>query len=229
VAWNLRYPAYAPIQLKKQEHRWDFGPGEVLVAPGKYAVRLSKRVNGKRIPLGPTRHFRVKALGKESLPVEDRQALVAFQQKAGRLQRAVQGSAALIKKTLEEIKFIQKALDNTPDAEDNLAIQIQAIKEELLNIQQALIGDSTRSLRAEVTSPPVAARIGRIVDDFWLNTAPATTTHKRNYEVAAREFSTILKSLHKLMEQDFTQMERDLEKAAAPWTPARGVPDWQPE
>ncbi len=60
--------------------------------PGTYQVSLARRVGGTLEPLGEPVTFTAEILGTASLPAADRDALLAFQQKAGRLQRAVLGT-----------------------------------------------------------------------------------------------------------------------------------------
>src|SRR5687768_18178601 len=50
---------------------------------------VAKRVDGVMTPLGPAQEFQVVVEGQENMSVADRTALVEFQQKAVRLQRAV--------------------------------------------------------------------------------------------------------------------------------------------
>src|SRR5207302_3451087 len=47
VAWDLRYPPPSPIELKEPEPDvFQQPPGGPLVVPGKYTVRVVKRVDG---------------------------------------------------------------------------------------------------------------------------------------------------------------------------------------
>lgn len=75
--------------------------------------------------------------------------------------------------------------------------------------------------------PGIASRVNQIVRGLWGTTSAPTTTHRRNYEVAAAAFEGVVKGLRQLVETDLTALEAELEAAGAPWTPGRGVPDWK--
>ncbi len=85
ATWDFRYPGFTPIQLGGD----GYGP---LAVPGTYTVSLSTRVEGKVTELVAPTPFEVETLGTSSLPEPDRQAVLAFQQKTGDLQRAVMGA-----------------------------------------------------------------------------------------------------------------------------------------
>ena len=62
----------------------------------------------------------------------------------------------------------------------------------------------------------------------WSSTSATTTTHSRNYEIAAAAFAELLVDLRKLIEEDLAALQQDLEEAGGPWTPGRGLPVWPP-
>ena len=64
-----------------------------MVAPGTYTVSLAKLVDGKQTKLGQTQSVAAQPLGLATLAARDKQALLAFQRKTARLQRAVRPSA----------------------------------------------------------------------------------------------------------------------------------------
>ena len=51
-----------------------------------------------------------------------------------------------------------------------------------------------------------------------------TTTHRRQYDIATEQFEVTNKDLKGLIEGDFQQLVDELEKAGAPWTSGRRLP-----
>ncbi|HEX9160290.1 MAG TPA: glycosyl hydrolase, partial [Thermoanaerobaculia bacterium] len=93
VAWDLRYPPPSPIELKEPEPDvFQPPPPGPLAAPGKYTVRLIKRVDGTETPIGDAQTFNVVPLYLDLMQGSDRAAVLDFQKKASRLQRAVMGA-----------------------------------------------------------------------------------------------------------------------------------------
>ena len=216
--WDLRYPAFT------MSRRGD-GSGPMAV-PGTYRVSLAKLVDGELMPLGQPQSFEARPLGLATLAASDKAALLAFQQKLGRLQRAVMGANQVVEETLDQLGAIQNALLNTPEAGPETFAEVRSLKERLFDIREALSGDETVTSRAEFTPPSITDRVERAVGGFWASSAP-TATHQRNYEVAGQEFETVLGELRALVEVDMRQLGERLEGLGAPWTPGRGVPTWR--
>lgn len=229
VTWDLRYPSFEPTSLEKRElDPWDAPPEGPLAAPGTYKVSIAKRVGGVVTPLAETRTFEALPLGESSLPARDREALLAFQKKTGRLQRAVLGALRSAGEAQTRIDHLKKALADAPAAAPGLQDEVRAIEGRLKDLLLELSGDATRSSRNESTPPSIVDRVQQVVYGHWWSTGDATATHRRNYEIAAQAFGPVLERLRTLALTDLPRLEAAAEKAGAPWTPGR-VPDWKAE
>ncbi len=229
VAWDLRYPQFEPTSLTPPEDDpFSRAPAGPLAAPGRYTVSLAKRVGGAVTPLGEPQTFEAIPLGTASLPPADRKALLAFEEKTGRLQRAVLGAAKAAGEAQARIDHLKKALADTPDADPRLQTDLRAIEARLKDLQVALNGDSTLASRNEPTPPSIVDRVQTIVTGHWDATSAPTATHRQNYEIAARTFAPMLEKFRTLSLVDLEKLEDAAEAAGAPWTPGR-VPEWKPE
>ena len=229
VAWDLRYPQTEPTNLTPKEiDPWDRLPFGPLAAPGRYTVSLAKRVGGVVTPLGAPQTFAAVPLGTASLPPADRKALLAFEEKTGRLQRAVLGAVRAAGEAQTRIDYLKKALVDAPAAGSKLPDALSAIETRLKNLQLELNGDSTVASRSEPTPPSITDRVQTIVGGHWDATSAPTATHRRNYDIAAGQFAPFLAKLRALMLVDLKKFEDEAEAAGAPWTPGR-VPEWKPE
>ena len=228
VAWDLRYPTATPTSLEAPDTDIfddpDVGP---LVVPGRYRVSIAKRVDGVVTPLPETRTFSVVSLGLASLGAADKAAVLAFQQKVQRLQRAVLGTLRAADEADSRVKHLKKALAETPTANPSLGVEARRIENRLRDLNIDLRGDSTVARRSEPTLPSISDRVSRITGQ-WNTTQAPTTTQKRNYDTAAARFNEILRELTTLIEGDLVRLERNAETAGAPWTPGR-LPQWRPE
>jgi photosystem II stability/assembly factor-like uncharacterized protein len=224
VAWDLRYPAVDPTVLERREREsWEQEPVGPLVVPGRFTVSIARRVGGVLTPLGPPQPFEVEALALATLPEKDRAALLSFQKQAGSMQRAMMGASAAAREALENIGFMKKALLDTPGADPGLGEQVRAIEVRLREKLRVLQGDSTVRRRSEAALPGLMDRVNAQLDA----TGPITGTAKRDYELAAAGFETLLAELRVLVDQDLAKLGDALEAAGAPWTPGRGVPVWK--
>ena len=102
VAWDLRYPPPSPIELKEPEADvFSPPPGGPLVVPGKYTVRMAKRIDGVETTLGAPQTFNVVPLYLSIMQESDRAAVLDFQKKAASLQRTVMGAAKITQEALD--------------------------------------------------------------------------------------------------------------------------------
>lgn len=230
VAWDLRFPPSTPTTLEEPSGDNPFvdlpiGP---MAVPGDYIVTIAKRVDGVLTPLDGPRSVTVEPLGSASLPETDRAELLAFEQKTARLQRAVMGAVDAASETGKRLDFLAKALEETPGAAPAMRDEAVALRNRLKDIQVSLSGDRVVAGFNEPTAPSIVDRVERIVYGHWTTTAAPTTTHRREYDIAASQFSGVLESLRALVETDLAALEKKADAAGAPWTPGR-LPTWTPE
>jgi hypothetical protein len=63
---------------------------------------------------------------------------------------------------------------------------------------------------------------------MWKTTSAPTQTQRDSYKTASEEFEPLLDHIKRLLEVDLKNLESDMERHAAPWTPGR-VPGWNKE
>ncbi len=224
VAWDLRYAPVDPTQLESSfREEWESEPQGPLVVPGRFTVTLASRVGGVLTPLAPPQAFAVESLALASTPEKDRAGLLAFQQKAGELQRAMMGASGAADEALRNIRYMKKALVDTPRADPRLSEQLRAIEKRLREALTRLQGDRVVRERSEASAPSLMDRVSGQLG----STSPITGTVKRDYEIAADGFEKLLPELRTIIDVDLRKLGEQMEAAGAPWTPGRGVPDWK--
>jgi photosystem II stability/assembly factor-like uncharacterized protein len=228
VSWDLRYPptSLPPPPNPETENPFDDGPGGSLVMPGVYKVSIAKRVDGVMTPLAAPQDFNVVVPGQEGMSPGDRLALVEFQQKAARLQRAVQGALDAANALKPRLALIRRALLETPAAGDKLLDDAAALDKRTNDILRALRGDNALRARNVNLGPSISERVNGVVSTQRLSTARPTQTQVNQYNAAAQEFEQTLAELRQLLDGDLVRLEKQMEAAGAPWTPGR-VPDWK--
>jgi hypothetical protein len=224
VAWDLRYPAVDPTQLESPAREsWEYGPQGPLVVPGTFTVTLAKKLDGVLTPLGSPKSFAVESLTLATLPEKDKAALLAYQKKAGELQRAMMGTAAAAEEALKSLSYMRKALLDTPKADPKLMEQARAIETGIQAAMRELAGDSTVGRRSEARLPSLMDRVSTQTG----STGPVTKTVLRDYEIASDGFGAVLERLRGLIDRDLRNLGTAMETAGAPWTPGRGLPVWK--
>ena len=134
------------------------------------------------------------------------------------------GTVKIVENAKEQIDYIKKALKETPSGNvAELGKEARRIGEELHKVDVILNGKSHPARHSEAIQPGLVDRVSAQVEA----TAAITGANKRNYEIAAEGFEKVLTRLKILIETDMKNLSKKLEKAGAPWTPGRGIPDWK--
>jgi photosystem II stability/assembly factor-like uncharacterized protein len=226
VAWDLRY--FTPTEAGEEDEGDDFpsaGKEGPLVMPGKYSVRLFKKVDGAVTELAGPQAFTVVADGTSGLSAADRAAQEEFSRKVARLYRAVSGAINSANDLQTRLKAIHKALQDTPSSEP-LSAAADSIERRNNEILRALRGDVALAARSENVPTSINDRVTNIMEGERFAITRPTQTHQDAYAIAADEFAQQLAKLRTLVQVDLAKLEKDMEAAGAPWTPGR-VPEWQ--
>jgi hypothetical protein len=229
VSWDLTYPAAVPTDLSATPpDRYENVPTGPPVVPGTYTVELAKRVEGVVTPIGAPQKFVCKPLGRGSFLAADRSEVNQFQRKTARLQRAVEGADRVVGEARTRINYLKKAIDDTPAADGDLALQVRELERRLEDIRIELDGDASVARRNEATAPSISDRLNTVIYGQWATTTNPTTSHRHGYELASQQFTPLLARLKQLVTVDLVALENKAEVAGAPWTPGR-FPTWSGE
>ncbi|MFN2578058.1 MAG: glycosyl hydrolase [Pyrinomonadaceae bacterium] len=228
VNWDLRYPpaSLPPPPNPEGEDPFNEGPSGPLVMPGIYRVSAAKRVGGVVTPIGQAQEFQIIVEGQDRMNPADRIALVEFQTRVARLQRAVQGATQAANALKPRLAAIRRALLDTPSAPEKLLNDAASLDRRTNEILRALSGDQALRARNMNLPPSINERVGGIVGDQRMSTARPTQTQIDQYGAAAAEFEGTLNQLRQLIEVDLARLEKQMEAAGAPWTPGR-IPEWK--
>ncbi|MFH1965067.1 MAG: hypothetical protein ABIJ42_05940 [Acidobacteriota bacterium] len=227
ISWDLRFPSSTPIRSAGSENRERFESGPLAV-PGPYQVTLSQYARGAFKTLAGPVSFMTEPTGTATLPAADRDALLAFQRKTARLQRAVLGAVNAMEEAGNRVALIKKAIMDTPVSEMDLFARARDLEIRLAEIRTSLMGDATVSSRNEPVLPGIRSRVQEIVSGQIASTSAPTLTQEENYRIAAVGFEKVLDELSRLIRENLAALESRLEEINAPWTPGR-IPVWQPE
>jgi len=234
VAWDLRLPgptvtlAGRVANADDEEEAGGFlGRGALgpYAPPGTYQVSLAKRVDSLTMPLGQPQRFDVYLLDNDENAGRSA-AVIAFEEQAAKLQRAMLGANALVGELSTRVEALRRAVDETPNAPAPLSNDVRALARELRDIRERLNGDPTLNRRQEPTAPSLMGRM-QVMTQGARSLEPPTATQRRQYDILSTDFATLLGRLHTIAESRLRAAEAAAEQAGAPWTPGR-IPEWKP-
>lgn len=226
IVWDFRYASPGPVTFYTPDPTNPYDQPEEghLAMPGNYKVSLSKFEDGKITELVPAQPFTIKSLNAATLPATDKKAVDVFSKKVSELRRAT-GAADSYKGELNnKIKFIKSAILSASNPLTGMTDQVAAIEKRITEADKKLNGDGTLAKREFETPPSINGRVGSIEYAVWNSSCAPTQTSMQSYDVAAKQFSEVLREL-KSIDSEIKKMEDVLEQNKAPYTPGR-IPEW---
>ncbi len=222
VAWDLRYALSSPWTPEPKGSEYIDIPGP-LAAPGTYRASLAKRVNGQISELGMAQAFDVVPLRARGLPGASPDEVVAFARRLDDINRQVSGAGAAVEEMLTETSAIKETLLRS-EADVALRDQARTLELDLMDLQQMLSGNKTRSLYSDEGPVSISARLQTAIMGTFRSTYGPTPTHLRSLEIAESQFTKAKAGIERINDEQLPALRKQLDQAGVPWTPGRGVP-----
>jgi photosystem II stability/assembly factor-like uncharacterized protein len=199
------------------------GGGGAFVLPGKYSVSLAKRVNGVVTDLPGAESIEV--VGATPSTQEERTATIEFQEKLGKLQKALTATQEAATEAGTRLDSIKRAIDAVPSLPPKVHETALALQRELDAINLALSGDRVWRSHNEGVPASISERI-QAAGSSGRGTGHPTKTSMEQCQIGSDELALQIPKLKKLIEVDIKNLEKQLDAAGAPPTPGR-LPDWK--
>lgn len=223
ATWDLRIPSHTLPGARGGDDGGDNSPSGPYVIPGRYSVSLSQRVGGVVTPLAGPVSFTVVNDPQSALTVADHAARWEFQLQLQELRRKLTGALELAGSTDAKLSAMKRALDATPSAPRALHDSVRATQKRLEAVLVALRGDQVMSGRSELTPASITERANGISGEQGRSLGRPTNTHREQYRIASELFAAEVTRLQEITSRDIPTLERDLERAGAPYTPGRPI------
>ncbi|MCK7590976.1 glycosyl hydrolase [Subsaxibacter sp. CAU 1640] len=223
--WNLRFVPQNPVDFSSPSFYNPFdGKREgTLVAPGMYTVEMHLFQNGMSTVLYPATSFEVKALNNTVMPAENRADKVVFQKQIAALEADLEVCQFLIGEMNDKIKYIKEAIKLSEQPMDNFYSKALSIENKIKDINVQLYGDPIKA-QLDIDQPQSPAnRLGTIGYEQKYSTSKPTQTHRDSYNIAKEQIKSIKMEVEHISKVDMKQLEEQLIKAGAPYTPGRGL------
>ncbi len=224
IAWDLRWPANAPIRLTPAPSSPFGGPPQGhLVAPGTYSVTVEKRIESGVTQIAGPADFEVKMLERGLFTTSDPAALNAVHQDVAALERAISGAGRAINELGERMDHVKRALLETPVATEDQNTRLRALESQLEDAAILLNGREAAARYNEQGMESINSRLGSFGFAQRGTLADVPPNILQTIEVAKEDFTGVLDTLH-TVNAALTAIEGELGNAA-PWTPGR-IPAW---
>jgi hypothetical protein len=195
-----------------------------MVMPGTYKVSMDLVARGEITRLADPVAFNAEPLIVNTLAVDDREALVAFQQKVTKLSRVFMGMDRKLNEDLGKIASLKQVALATPEADLSLQVRITEVEKELEDLRYKLHGPSAAASWEELPpmEMPLSRRLNVAIYKHWGNSAGLSGIAVEQFNILKEEFPPLVQRLHDA-EAAIESLETALESVGAGWTPGRKV------
>lgn len=221
VAWDMRGSPPDAVSIEEPGFRppWLGEPQGALQPSGRYQARLMRVGPDGVAALGAARDFRLRDV--DNLPTGTKvESATGFQEayvQAARRLEAVTGTLKLMEK---RVRYLRKALDETPAADLGMHKRVDAFEIELADLRMTLDGDPAQQAMSEWTKPGVAARIRAARGVMERRLAP-TQTERENLRLGTEALTAVEQRVIELRDGKLAAIEQALYESDAPWTPGQ--------
>ena len=221
VSWDLTYPT---SQAVTQPDAPDAEISGFLVAPGSYTVSLVRQHNGETVTVGEPQTIEVERLTEGALEGSPDDEVVAFWERLSTLQREFSAANASIGLTQTRLATLQSSLHRSRTAPGELDDQLEALRQELFEIEEALGGNQSHGGIYGGQPSTVGSRMSFAMMGTAFATYGPSPAHDEQLGHAEAEFADIQARLVTLTEESIPALEAQLAEAGAPWTPGTIIP-----
>ncbi len=224
--WDLRYDN-ARIQNPDKFDPFAKKNGGVYVLPGTYSVEISMVKGGEVKQLAKPTKFIVKALNNTTLPAQNREEMVSFQNDVSRLSKAMVGAMRLTNDLKSELVSIKQTALTLPLSHEELLPLIVGIENELNDIDLIFNGYPAKASSEELppAAMPLSDRLSSIVYAQINSTSNITSTSREQFEILKREFPPVLERLKSIAQVKIEKIRKLMDEKDAPYTQGR-IPIW---
>jgi photosystem II stability/assembly factor-like uncharacterized protein len=211
VAWDLRYAA-----------NWAVSPGQEggnqsgsMAPPGKYAITLSKEMNGKITQLDGPVSFNVKPLNKPTIAGAKPADLLAYREQVKAVQDMMAEGEEKLEMLTKQVKSMETALERSAIAPGELNEAIYTLQKEVLTLSRVMEGSPARDEVGEKAPPSLN-------DHFFAGYRGLSTTYgptpnmERSLGIAKDMMMAMIPKIE-VLESKLPALNKQLKMAGAPY------------
>ncbi|TKD59143.1 glycosyl hydrolase [Flavobacterium sp. ASW18X] len=223
VSWDLTYPSKRGERLTTDSSRGgNFRGSGIMATPGTYSVTLVKRHNGEQIQLQEPESFKVEPLLESSLPRKSYDEINSFREDVFAFQQDLMATSMALENSLKTVAAMERTMDKSNTFSPTLYQQLKTTKNQLLDIDKELNGDSIKDEIGE-RSAPTASDGNSLGWRAFGNTYGPTGEHKALLSRVESQLKKVKRKLTPIVETTIPTIEKELKAAGAPWIEGQGL------
>lgn len=222
IVWDMTYMDFESINAKANDPSKSLNSSNIYVVPGNYTVELNAVIKGELKEWGISSTVELKELNNRTIPASSWSDIAQFKLDAVKLLNAMGKLRSYMSETGQKMNEM-RAASKTMSLADGLAMQKQldALENEHKAVMQMVGGNRTLN-RLDIDGDySTSQRAQNAIYDVFGSLSNVTGTSKRNYEIAAEEFESIMDAARGFA----SKMENALSSYSGP-TLRGNLPKW---
>ncbi|MDD4645720.1 MAG: hypothetical protein PHY99_07005, partial [Bacteroidales bacterium] len=222
ITWDYDQEIKSTPYLRGDANPMGTPSAPLTALPGNYTVELARNVGGTITPLAGPVPFSIRLINNFTLPAKDRAAVIAFIEKATKLNNSVNATLSEMEALSTDVQY-GKQLIFSYHGPDNLMKELKSLETQLKDLDIRFHGNAMISRLQDAAEPGLAQRIQ---GTRWISAnqdVPESAIEQ--YDIVAGEMAKILPQVDQ-MKQSVEKLKKQFDQLAYPWTPGREIPKW---
>ena len=215
VTWDLSTESKRGISLNGREGPTPWWMRGAQVVPGTYTATLVKEAGAQMMSIGEAQQFEVKSMIDGALPQQDAAMIASYRAEVEEFRGAMSSLNNHMSTSEKKVKAMKKAMMRSSSSDADLAASLHTTSQELRSLRLRMSGDPNKDEIGERNNPNLNSFFG-VARRGTMSSYGPTTMHKANFDHAKAEYSSISKTLSKIV-SEIDGLETKLIKMGAPY------------
>ena len=222
ITWRYDREVMGTPYLRGEANPMSTPQASATVLPGRYTVDLARDEKGVITPLTEPEAFSVRLLDHFTLPARDRSAVIAFIEKATKLNNAMSAATASLSELTTDVEYGKQLIFSFGD-KNNLMDELKSLESRLKKLDIRFNGDPIVRRVQDAAEPGLRSRASSL---RWLSSnQDVPETSMEQFDIVSGELKKILPEIDEI-QKGVDQLKREFDRLGYPWTPGRVTPTW---
>jgi len=223
MTWDLKYSSPEPLKKTDKFDPFTKNEGGVFVMPGSYSVEITMVSQEKQTQMAKPVSFMVKPLNNTTLPAENREQMVAFQEQVSDYAKKIISSISLLNDLKTEVSTMKQTAINLPYAQDSLIPELNKVENQLNDIEFQFKGVQPKASFEEIPPAhlPIYERLNTIIYAQLTSTSGITKTSGMSFNILKDEYPPVLNRLIQITDIQIIGLRQLMNRLNAAYTPYR--------
>ncbi len=222
ITWDYDQEVMANIGMQGKANPMGTPQAGAMALPGMYTVELSRNVGGVVTKLAGPETFSIRLINNFTFPAKDRASVIAFIEKATKLNNAVSATMAKMGEYTTAVQYGKQLLFSF-SGPDEIMKELKGLETQLKDLDIRFNGNPIISRLQDQAEPGLRQRMGSV--RYISSNQDVPETSLEQYDIVSSEMVKVLPEVEQIG-QAIERLKKEFDRLGYPWTPGRAVPKW---